>query len=307
MNIANNITELIGNTPMVRLSKISAGCYAEIIGKVESFNPAGSVKDRIGFSMIADAEQQGIINRETVIIEPTSGNTGIGLACTCAVKGYRLMIVMPESMSIERRKLLKSFGAELVLTPAGEGMKGAIAEAEALAEKYDNSFIPYQFRNSSNPDIHRVTTAEEIWSDTDGKVDIFICGVGSGGTFTGISETLKQKNPAIRTIALEPEASPVLSGGTPGKHNIQGIEPGFIPEVMNMDIVDEIIKVSDDHAVSTAKELISKEGILCGISSGAAVYAALQVAKRPENRGKMIVTILPDTGERYLSTELFNE
>jgi len=305
MKIAENITELIGNTPLVKLSKIAKGCHATVVGKLESFNPCSSVKDRIGVSMIEDAENRGLVNQNTVIIEPTSGNTGIGLAFVCASRGYRLILTMPESMSIERRSLLSALGADVQLTPGVKGMKGAIEKAEELSRKYDNSFIPQQFRNKANPAIHMKTTAEEIWRDTEGKIDIFVSGVGTGGTITGVSEVLKSRKASVKTVAVEPEDSPVLSGGQPCSHMIQGIGAGFIPEVLNIDIIDEIVKVSNDTAFSTAKAVMREEGILCGISSGAAVYAAVQVAKKEENKGKLVVAILPDTGERYLSTALF--
>jgi cysteine synthase A len=301
MKIAENITELIGKTPLVKLNKIKEGINAEIIAKLEFFNPCGSVKDRIAVSMILDAEKKGIINKDTVIIEPTSGNTGIGLAFVCAQRGYKLILTMPESMSIERRKLLSLFGAEIVLTPADEGMKGAVKKAEELLKEYKNSFMPDQFKNPANPEIHRKTTAEEIWDDTEGKVDIFVAGVGTGGTITGVGEVLKSRKKDIKIVAVEPENSPVLSGGSPGRHKIQGIGAGFIPEVLNLKIIDEIIRVKDEDAIETAKKIIKKEGILCGISSGANVYAAMEIGKRKENEGKIIVVILPDTGERYLS------
>jgi cysteine synthase A len=302
--MAITILESIGNTPLLTLANFSADSEALILGKQESRNPMGSVKCRIAVSMIEAAEQDGLISKDTAIIEPTSGNTGLGLAFVCAHKKLRLILTMPESMSIERRKLLTHLGAELVLTPAAEGMKGAIAKAKQLADETANSFIPDQFGNPANPAIHRKTTAEEIWRDTDGKIDILVAGVGTGGTITGVSEVLKQRNPAMQSIAVEPEDSPVLSGGKPGPHKIQGIGAGFIPAILNQDIIDEVITVSNDNAFETARKLATSEGILCGISCGAAAYAALIVANRPENKGKTIVVILPDTGERYLSTPL---
>lgn len=303
--IANNMTELIGNTPLVRLNRIAKEAKATLVAKLEFFNPASSVKDRIGVSMIEDAEKRGIINKDSIIVEPTSGNTGIALAWVCAVKGYKCILVMPETMSIERRKLLKALGAEIILTPGEKGMNGAIEEAERIAKSNPNCFIPYQFKNPANPEIHRRTTAEEIWKDTDGKVDIVVAGVGTGGTLTGIAEVIKARKPTFKAIAVEPEKSPVISGGSPGRHKIQGIGAGFIPEVLNIKIIDEVIKVSDESAIETARKLAKEEGILAGISSGAAVYAGIEVAKREENTGKLIVVILPDTGERYLSTELY--
>lgn len=305
MKIAKDITELIGKTPLVKLNKISRGLKAEIIAKLEFFNPLGSVKDRIGYAMIKDAEERGIINKDSVIIESTSGNTGIALAFVCAAKGYRLILTMPESMSIERRKLLQHLGAEVILTPKQEGMLGAISKAEELARQIPNSFIPEQFKNSANPEIHRITTALEIWEDTDGMIDVLVAGVGTGGSITGISEVIKAKKPGFRTIAVEPESSPVLSGRQPGPHNIQGIGAGFVPDVLRRDLIDEIITVKDDDAIVMARSLAKEEGILCGISSGAAVWVGVEVAKRNETIGRMIVAILPDTGERYLSTDLF--
>jgi cysteine synthase A len=301
MKIADDITKLIGNTPLVRLNKIAKDIKAQLTGKLEFFNPCASVKDRIGLAMIVDAESKGLIKKDTVIIEATSGNTGIALAFVCAQRGYHLILTMPESMSIERRKLLSLLGAQIVLTPREDGMTGAVKKAEELIKKTPNSFMPQQFKNSANPKIHKETTAEEIWRDTDGKVDILVAGVGTGGTITGVAEVIKERKPAFKIIAVEPKNSPVLSGGKAGLHKIQGIGAGFVPDVLRRDLVDEIITVSDDDAIATAKRLAKDEGILAGISSGAAVYAALEVARRKENAGKLIVVILPDTGERYLS------
>ncbi len=306
MNIAGNITELIGKTPMVKLNRITEGLSARVFVKLESQNPGGSVKDRLALALVETAEKQGLIGRDTVIIEPTSGNTGIGLAMVCAVKGYRLIIIMPESVSVERRILLKAYGAELVLTSAPGGMKEAIARAEEIAAENPRSFIPMQFENPANAEMHRRTTATEIWNDTDGTVDVFVAGAGTGGTITGVSETLKQKKPAVHCVVVEPLNSPVLSGGMAGPHRIQGIGPGFIPKVVNTKIYDEVFTVPDDKAFETARLLALQEGILCGISSGANVYAALEIAKRPEFSGKNIVAIICDTGERYLSTTLFH-
>ncbi len=305
--IFDDITKTIGNTPLVRLNKIASGAGATLVAKLESFNPLSSVKDRIGVAMIEDAERRGLLKKDSLIIEPTSGNTGIALAFTAAAKGYRLTLVMPDTMSMERRQLLKIFGAELVLTPGSEGMKGAIRKANELLESTPGAFMPQQFKNPANPEIHSRTTAEEIWGDTDGKVDILVAGVGTGGTITGVAEVIKKRKPEFKVIAVEPETSPVLSGGPPGPHKIQGIGAGFVPDVLNRVLIDEIIKVSDNDAGSTARRLAKEEGILAGISSGAAVWAAVQVAQRGQNRGKLIVTILPDTGERYLSTWLFKE
>jgi cysteine synthase A len=303
--IYDDITKTIGNTPLVKLNRIAQGAEATVLAKLESFNPNGSVKERIGVSMIEDAELKGLIKSDTIIIEPTSGNTGIGLAFVCAVKGYKLILTMPETMSVERRKLMAIFGAEIVLTPGPEGMTGAIRKAEELASQTPNSFIPQQFKNPANPEIHRRTTAEEIWRDTDGKVDILVAGVGTGGTITGVAEVIKPRKPSFRAIAVEPYASPVLSGGKPGPHKIQGIGAGFVPDVLNREIIDEIVQVSNDDAILTARRLAKEDGILAGISSGAATYAAIEIAKRPENKGKLIVVVLPDTGERYLSTAMF--
>ncbi len=302
--ISPDITAIIGNTPMLTLSRLGAGIEARLLAKLEFQNPLGSVKDRIGLAMIKAAEEQGLLKPTTTIIEPTSGNTGIALAFVCAARKYRLVLTMPETMSLERRTLLKHLGAELVLTPGSEGMRGAIARAEELLAKTPNSFMPNQFTNPANPEIHRQTTAKEIWEDTDGRIDIFVAGVGTGGTITGVGEVLKTKNPSLHVVAVEPSASPVLSGGKPGPHKIQGIGAGFIPKILNREIIDEIITVTNEQAMETARRIAKEEGILCGISSGANAWAAMQIASRPENRGKQIVFPLCDTGERYLSTEL---
>ena len=305
--IYDDVTQTIGNTPLVRLSRFSAGLEAPLVAKLESFNPLGSVKDRIGVSMIDAAEEEGSIKKDTVVIEPTSGNTGIALAFVCAARGYKLILAMPETMSVERRHLLRVLGAELVLTPGPEGMPGAVRKAEELVEETPNAIMPQQFKNPANPLVHRETTAEEIWRDTDGKVDILVAGVGTGGTVTGIAEAIKARKPEFKAIAVEPEGSPVLSGGQPGPHKIQGIGAGFIPDVLRPELIDEVIQVKDEDAGNAARRLAKEEGLLVGISSGAAAHAALEVAKRPENAGAMIVVILPDTGERYLSTWLFQQ
>lgn len=311
--IHDDVTQCIGNTPLVRLHRIAEGCVASVAGKLENMNPLWSVKDRIARSMIDAAERDGLIREDTVIIEPTSGNTGIGLAYVCSARGYKLMVTMPESMSIERRRMLKALGAELVLTPAAEGMPGAVRKAEELLKENGHYFMPQQFKNPANPEVHRRTTAEEVWRDTEGQVDIFVSGVGTGGTITGVGEVLKKRKPGVRMIAVEPANSPVitqkLAGADlkPGRHTIQGIGAGFVPDVLNLRVIDEVVTVQDEDAMETARQLAKLEGLMCGISSGAAAWAALQVARRPENAGKLVVVILPDLGERYLSTKLFPE
>lgn len=305
MNIAQNVAALVGNTPLVRLNRLTAGAEATVVAKLEFFNPGHSVKDRIAVAMLDAAEAAGKIGPDTIILEPTSGNTGIGLAMVCAARGYRCTIVMPETMSRERRQLLRAYGAELILTPGPEGMGGAIAKAQALAEADSRYLIPQQFENPANPAIHRATTAEEIWTDTDGQVDIFVSGVGTGGTVTGVGEVLKAKKPGVKIVAVEPQASPVLSGGPKGPHPIQGIGAGFVPAILNTSVYDEVIQVSNDNAFETARAMATQEGLLVGISSGAATWAALELAKRPENAGKLIVVIIPSFGERYLSTALY--
>jgi cysteine synthase len=305
--IARDISETIGNTPLVRLNRITDGASAQVVAKLESFNPVHSVKDRIGVAILTSAEEQGLIKKDTVIVEPTSGNTGIALAFVAAARGYKLILTMPDTMSVERRQLLSIFGAQIILTPGAEGMKGAIKKAEELAALNPNYFMPQQFNNPANPEIHRLTTAEEIWRDTEGKVDILVAGVGTGGTISGISEVIKKRKPGFKAIAVEPSLSPVLSGGKPGIHKLQGLGAGFVPKVYRAELVDEIIQVTNENAGATARRLAGEEGILAGISSGAATWAALEVARRPENKGKLIVVIIPDTGERYLSTWLFQD
>ena len=307
MKIAEDVTELIGNTPLVRLGRLAHDLPGKVVGKLEFFNPASSVKDRIGIAMIEAAERDGLIEEDTIILEPTSGNTGVGLAFVCAAKGYPLVLTMPESMSEERRRILKAFGARIVLTPAREGMIGAVERAKELAEKDRRYFIPQQFENPANPDIHRKTTAEEIWQDTDGQVDFLVAGVGTGGTITGVAEVIKSRRPSFKAVAVEPADSPVLSGGKPGLHKIQGIGAGFVPKILNQNVIDEVIEVQASDAQTAARRLAQEEGIFAGISSGAAVHAALEVARRKENTDKLIVAVLPDTGERYLSTDLFRE
>jgi cysteine synthase A len=311
--IKEDITRCVGNTPLVKLRHVTAGCGATVAAKMENLNPLWSVKDRIGRAMIDAAERDGKITKDTIVIEPTSGNTGIGLAYVCAARGYKLMVTMPESMSLERRRMLKALGAELVLTPAAEGMPGAVRKAEELTAQNKNYFMPQQFKNPANPEIHRKTTAEEIWKDTDGQVDIVVSGVGTGGTITGVGEVLKKRKPSVKIVAVEPINSPVITQRRkgeplkPGRHTIQGIGAGFIPDVLNVDIIDDVVLVQDEDAMETARQLAKQEGLMCGISSGAAAWAAIELAKKPENKGKLIVVVLPDLGERYLSTKLFPE
>lgn len=311
--VREDITQCVGNTPLVRLRRMTEGCLATVAAKMENLNPLWSVKDRIARAMIDAAERDGRINENTVVIEPTSGNTGIGLAFVCAARGYKLMVTMPESMSLERRRMLKSLGAELLLTPAAEGMPGAVKKAEELVAQNKNYFMPQQFKNPANPEVHRKTTAEEIWKDTDGQVDIVVSGVGTGGTITGVGEVLKKRKPGVKMVAVEPVNSPVITQRKkgeplkPGRHTIQGLGAGFIPDVLNVDIIDEVVQVQDEDAMETTRQLAKQEGLMCGISSGAAAWAALQLARKPENNGKLIVVVLPDLGERYLSTKLFPE
>ncbi|HUS83025.1 MAG TPA: cysteine synthase A [Dehalococcoidia bacterium] len=303
--IADDVTKLVGNTPLVRLNRLTAGLDATVVAKLESFNPLGSVKDRIGVAMIDAAEREGRLSKDSVVVEPTSGNTGIALAFVCAARGYKIVLTMPDSVSMERRQILQALGAELVLTPGAEGMPGAIRKAEEIVAGEPKAFMPQQFKNPANPAIHRRTTAGEIWRDTDGKVDVFVAGVGTGGTITGVAEVLKQRKPEVRVVAVEPDASPVLSGGQPGRSRIQGIGAGFVPDILRVDLIDEIVRVTDEDAGETARRLAKEEGIFAGISCGAAAWAALEVARRPESAGKLIVALLPDTGERYLSTWVF--
>jgi len=305
MRIANDVTQLIGNTPLVRIRRLTEGCVADVVAKLEFYNPAHSVKDRIGVSMINAAEEEGLIGPDTIILEPTSGNTGIALAFVCAARGYQCVLIMPDTMSVERRMLLRAYGAQLVLTPGGEGMSGAIKKAEEMAAADSRYFIPQQFKNPANPEIHRQTTAEEIWRDTDGTADILVAGIGTGGTITGVGEVIKARKPSFKCVAVEPDASPVLSGGQKGPHPIQGIGAGFVPEVLNTDVYDEVVRVKNEDAFNTARRMAAEEGLLVGISSGAAMWAAVQVARRQENANKLIVVIVPSFGERYLSTPLF--